>query len=73
MNDHKIQRLYDVAKLERALIDAYYLGLALRALGRRSDFAAAGDARATADHLIDWARRTAGRMRSGEALFPIED
>lgn len=56
-------------KLERALIDANYLGLALREFGRNENFACAEATGFVADLLIGWARLIGERMREGDKMF----
>jgi len=59
----KIQNFDKVAKLERFLIDAYYLGLSLKELARDEDFPAANACCLGGDFLLAWARMVEQSLR----------
>lgn len=59
----------EVAKLERVLIEASYLGLTLREYGRDNDFAFAEATNFIADLLIGWSTMVGDRIYDGEDVF----
>lgn len=63
----------DYLKLEQALIEANYLGFALREFGRSENFACAEATQFVSDLLLGWARFMSERMRKGGTLFYQED
>lgn len=67
------QNTSDFLKLEKALIEANYLGCALREFGRDENFACAEAKQFVSDLLIGWARFMSERMRKGgDPFFPAE-
>ena len=59
----------DEAKLERALVEAHYLGLSLRALAANKDFRYAAITASVCELLIGWARFIGSRQKEGERPF----
>jgi hypothetical protein len=61
----------DVARLEQALVEAYYLGLSLRALAANPDFRFAEVTAAAGEPLIGWAKFVDERLQAGEKPFVV--
>lgn len=59
----------DLARLEQALVEAYYLGLSLRALAANPDFRFAEVTSAASEPLIGWAKFIDERLQAGERPF----
>ncbi len=62
----------DIAHLERVVIDAYYLGHALAALGGRGDFLLAGPTRLVAHALLTFAEMASRSLEGGGGVFVAE-
>lgn len=62
----------DLARLEQALVEAYYLGLSLRALAANPDFRFAEVTAAAGEPLIGWAKFIDERLQNGERPFARE-
>jgi hypothetical protein len=62
----------DLARLEQALVEAYYLGLSLRALAANPDFRFAEVTAAASEPLIGWAKFIDERLQAGERPFAAE-
>jgi hypothetical protein len=65
----RLQASDEVAKLERVLIEASYLGLTLREYGRNNDFAYAEATNFIADLLVGWSNMISDRIYDGEDVF----
>jgi len=59
----------DSAKLERALVEAHYLGLSLRALAANRNFRYAAITASVCELLIGWAKFVGDRIQAGEEPF----
>lgn len=62
----------DLARLEQALVEAYYLGLSLRALAANPDFRFAEVTATAGEPLIGWAKFIDERLQAGERPFAAE-
>lgn len=65
----QIENTSDFLKLEKALIEANYLGFTLREFGRDENFACAEATQFVSELLIGWARFISERMRGGGRMF----
>ncbi len=65
-------RTADMAHLERVVIDAFYLGHALAALGARRDYALSAPTRLVAEALLTWADMASRGLEGGAAVFLAE-
>jgi hypothetical protein len=59
----------DDARLEKALVEAHYLGLSLRALAANRNFRYAAITASVCELLIGWARFVGDRLQEGERPF----
>lgn len=62
----------DIDRLEQALVEAYYLGLSLRALAANPDFRFAEVTASACEPLIGWAKFIDERLQAGERPFAPE-
>ncbi len=59
----------EVSRLERVVIDAFYLGCEMQALGERGDFLLGPATRLAASALLTWARLASRQLEDGAPVF----